>query len=400
MLGIFNGELLILSYPQIHRFSQAISEQCPFCGQTETLPHVYVRCDRLTPLFVFFKMLLAWFSFVFDFPAFIFGPSGRFNFSTTILIHFFLAQAKLAIYKTRKSKIQNDLYSTDHVLEMFKALCVSGVKLEFCCCSEVQLFEKQWCVRDAFCKIAEDEKEQVPGWHGRWEGKASATLSLRNLSFHINTSDMLASHNYWHWSLYLMDEGDYENVLNMYDKEIQPRFTHSGGMLDIVDACSLLYRLEIAGVDVSNRWLQLAKVCSSHYGDRVLVFNDLHLLMAALGAHDKGAQKLISGMEEAGQSSAEQASFYNSPGVPLAHAMVAHSCGQHEDVAAILSKLYASFGVVGGSGPQRDVFNLIFIKSLLKSEKLKDSSLARRLINVRLALRPTSKLNQRLFAAL
>uniref|UniRef100_A0A8C4N7D4 Tetratricopeptide repeat domain 38 n=1 Tax=Eptatretus burgeri TaxID=7764 RepID=A0A8C4N7D4_EPTBU len=214
------------------------------------------------------------------------------------------------------------------------------------------------------------------------------------------TCDMLAAHNYWHWSLYFMDEGDYDKVLNIYDKEIEPRFTHSGAMLDIVDACSLLYRLEISGVDVSNRWLQLAKVCSSHYGDRLLVFNDLHLLMAALGAHDKGAQELISGMEEAGRSSADQAPFYSSPGVPLAHAMVAQACGRHEEVAATLSKLHAGFGVVGGSGPQRDVFNLIFIKSLLKSQKPKDSSLARRLINARLALRPTSKLNQRLFAAL
>uniref|UniRef100_A0A8C4N3N5 Tetratricopeptide repeat protein 38 n=2 Tax=Eptatretus burgeri TaxID=7764 RepID=A0A8C4N3N5_EPTBU len=175
------------------------------------------------------------------------------------------------------------------------------------------------------------------------------------------TCDMLAAHNYWHWSLYFMDEGDYDKVLNIYDKEIEPRFTHSGAMLDIVDACSLLYRLEISGVDVSNRWLQLAKVCSSHYGDRLLVFNDLHLLMAALGAHDKGAQELISGMEEAGRSSADQAPFYSSPGVPLAHAMVAQACGRHEEVAATLSKLHAGFGVVGGSGPQVGVIGLFFV---------------------------------------
>ena len=140
----------------IHRFSQTKSEQCPFCGQTETLPHAYIRCNRLTLLFVFLKMLLACLSSHFDFPTFIFGPSLPFNSPTAILIHFFLSQAKLAIYKTRKSKMCYDLYPTDS-LEVFKALCVSRIKLEFWCCSQVQVFETQWCVNNAFCKVSEGQ---------------------------------------------------------------------------------------------------------------------------------------------------------------------------------------------------------------------------------------------------
>ena len=50
----------------------------------------------------------------------------------------------------------NDLYTTDS-LEVFKALCVSKIKLEFWCCSQVQVFETQWCVNNAFCNVSEGQ---------------------------------------------------------------------------------------------------------------------------------------------------------------------------------------------------------------------------------------------------
>ena len=56
----------------------------------------------------------------------------------------------------------------------------------------------------------------------------------------------LAAHNYWHWALYHTERGEYEAALGILD-DIISRAKASGAMLDIVDACSLCYRLEMEG---------------------------------------------------------------------------------------------------------------------------------------------------------
>ncbi|KAK2121813.1 Tetratricopeptide repeat protein 38 [Saguinus oedipus] len=58
-------------------------------------------------------------------------------------------------------------------------------------------------------------------------------------------SDMLACHNYWHWALYLIEKGEYEAALTIYDTHILPSLQASGAMLDVVDSCSMLYRLQM-----------------------------------------------------------------------------------------------------------------------------------------------------------
>ncbi|KAG8142743.1 hypothetical protein E2320_005949 [Naja naja] len=60
-------------------------------------------------------------------------------------------------------------------------------------------------------------------------------------------SDMLACHNYWHWALHFIEKGDYEAALTIYDTHIAPSLQQSGTMLDVVDNCSMLYRLELEG---------------------------------------------------------------------------------------------------------------------------------------------------------
>ena len=51
-----------------------------------------------------------------------------------------------------------------------------------------------------------------------------------------------------------------------------------------MDASSLLFRCHMAGVDVADRWEQVYSQWSTHITDHVLTFNDLHILMSALGS--------------------------------------------------------------------------------------------------------------------
>uniref|UniRef100_G1TYS3 Tetratricopeptide repeat protein 38 n=1 Tax=Oryctolagus cuniculus TaxID=9986 RepID=G1TYS3_RABIT len=70
---------------------------------------------------------------------------------------------------------------------------------------------------------------------------------MQHSETHWKDSDMLASHNYWHWALFLIEKGDYEAALTIYDTHILPRLQASGTMLDMVDTCSMLYRLQMEG---------------------------------------------------------------------------------------------------------------------------------------------------------
>ena len=128
-----------------------------FLWQVETLSHTYIRCDHLTPLFMVLKALFACLSLGFSFPIFIFGPSGPFCLPKVVLPNFLISQAKLAIYMTRKSKLNNNLYSMGTVV-IFKVLSESRIKLDFYCCShssQLDHFEKLRCMYDDFCKVSE-----------------------------------------------------------------------------------------------------------------------------------------------------------------------------------------------------------------------------------------------------
>jgi tetratricopeptide (TPR) repeat protein len=90
----------------------------------------------------------------------------------------------------------------------------------------------------------------------------------------------MAGHNGWHLALFLIGQGQLREVLADYDRFVAPRLANDI-TLDRIDAASLLWRLELAGVDVGSRWGQVAEAWMDHVDDHVLAFNDLHCALAA-----------------------------------------------------------------------------------------------------------------------
>ncbi|XP_022654394.1 tetratricopeptide repeat protein 38-like isoform X2 [Varroa destructor] len=97
---------------------------------------------------------------------------------------------------------------------------------------------------------------------------------------------LLACHNFWHWALYHIEKGETEAAIDLFDSEVEKR-CGSGSMLDYVDGASLLYRLELEGINVGRRWTSLYAVTKEHLYDHILVFNDAHFAMTLLGLKDK-----------------------------------------------------------------------------------------------------------------
>ncbi|KAM3869793.1 LOW QUALITY PROTEIN: tetratricopeptide repeat protein 38 [Diretmus argenteus] len=210
--------------------------------------------------------------------------------------------------------------------------------------------------------------------------------------------NMLACHNYWHWALYFIEKGQYEAALKILDSQVGS-CKASGAMLDTVDACSLLYRLEMEGVCVKDRWRELLQVTLPHTDDHVTLFNDLHFLMASLGAEETGAsQRLLEGLREMAKEPGDnqQHQLAQTLGVPMCQALVEYDRGNYSRAVELLHPVRYRISEIGGSDAQRDVFNQLLIHAAMKSEKKQHQKLARCLLVERDAVKANSPLTDRL----
>uniref|UniRef100_A0A3Q3KC20 Tetratricopeptide repeat protein 38 n=1 Tax=Monopterus albus TaxID=43700 RepID=A0A3Q3KC20_MONAL len=206
--------------------------------------------------------------------------------------------------------------------------------------------------------------------------------------------DVLASHNYWHWAVYFIEKGQYEDALQIYDSQVA-----SGSMLDIVDACSMLYRLEMEGVCVKDRWRELLQVTQPHTDDHVTLFNDLHFLMVSLGAKESCiSRRLLEGLQELAKEPGDnqQHQLAGTIGIPMCQAMMEYDQGNYSQTVELLYPLRYRMVDIGGSDAQRDLFNQLLIHAAMKSENKRHQKLGRCLLVERDAVRPNSSLTDRL----
>uniref|UniRef100_A0A8D0H1Z4 Tetratricopeptide repeat protein 38 n=1 Tax=Sphenodon punctatus TaxID=8508 RepID=A0A8D0H1Z4_SPHPU len=78
-----------------------------------------------------------------------------------------------------------------------------------------------------------------------------------------------------------------------------PRCQSSGSMLDVVDNCSMLYRFQLEGVNVGDRWQNVIQLTRKHAKNHVWLFNDAHILMSSLGAKDhKTTKEFLTTLQE------------------------------------------------------------------------------------------------------
>ncbi|XP_029851422.2 tetratricopeptide repeat protein 38 [Ixodes scapularis] len=212
---------------------------------------------------------------------------------------------------------------------------------------------------------------------------------------------MLACHNFWHWAVFHVEKGEREAALDLFDGQMIRRLVSSGAMLDYVDASSLLYRLQLGAdvkEDLKSRWPCVWNAAKPHLNDRILVFNQLHFLMACLGVGASTDQLLavstsdMSGKGEDDGWPADQQLAASQVGLPVMQAMVAHSEGRFGDAAEQLAAVRYDVLRIGGSDAQRDVFDLLLLDSAMRSDR--HNHLAEALLAQRSIARPKSPMLQ------
>ena len=197
----------------------------------------------------------------------------------------------------------------------------------------------------------------------------------------------MAGHNGWHLALFLIEQGRFDEVLADYDRFSAPRLA-GDATLDRVDAAALLWRLELAGVDVGDRWGPVAQAWMAHVDDHLLAFNDLHCALAAARSKDprdvERLRRSLDDFERHGVGHNREVTA--DVGRALIDGALAFADNDYRSaVEAILPVRYDAFRI-GGSHAQRDIVNQTLIAAAERSGQWR---LARALLAERVAVRPT-----------
>jgi len=200
------------------------------------------------------------------------------------------------------------------------------------------------------------------------------------------TDNFFKVHNWWHRALCHLDLGQPEEALAIYDGPV--RETRSAVAYDMIDASAMLWRMQLLGMDVGDRWQELSTAWDAHADGRTYAFNDWHAVMAWLanGREDKVERLAGSWRDNTGDTS-ENARWAAQIGLPLIEGF---SAFWRRDFATAIDRLHGvrHFACVfGGSNAQRDIIDWTLTEAALRSG---NADFARSLVHERLDLKPNS----------
>lgn len=166
--------------------------------------------------------------------------------------------------------------------------------------------------------------------------------------------DHLALHLDWHLALRLIAAQAFDEVLALVDDRL-PTTDRAFGLADLT---SLLWRLELAGCDVGDRWTPLTARWRGHDQLHTTGFLDLHAALAFSACpDDRGADPFWLGLDACHRDAAsENDHTFELVVRPLAAAVRSHREGRYAESAGGIEALTDIIHRVGGSHAQRDVF--------------------------------------------
>ncbi|MEM9798159.1 MAG: tetratricopeptide repeat protein [Pseudomonadota bacterium] len=195
-------------------------------------------------------------------------------------------------------------------------------------------------------------------------GREAAWSHCNNFRFHV----------WWHKALMLLDLGRLDEALSLYDEQVRAERTDD--YRDISNATSLLMRLELEGMDVGDRWTELADLCENRTEDGCLIFADLHYMLAlSSDGREAGTARLLKRLEaDAARSGTEVEACMAVPGLAAAQGLEAFGDGDYDRAFVALRRARPAMQSAGGSHAQRDVFERLMIDAGLRAGRLTETS--------------------------
>lgn len=205
-----------------------------------------------------------------------------------------------------------------------------------------------------------------------------------------------AFHNWWHLALLYLDRGDTAQVLRLYDESIRPN-PASDVILEWLDASAMLWRLKLEGIDTGDRFASLAACWQRAAEQGIYAFNDLHAVMAFIGAgRIRDAEHTIQSMRNVARHNDDNGAMTREVGLPLAEAFLDFEAGKYQGAAEKILKVRPIAQRFGGSHAQRDVISLTALHAALRGGM---RNLSRSLAAERLQHKPQSPWARRLAAS-
>lgn len=228
------------------------------------------------------------------------------------------------------------------------------------------------------------------GWHAvahvhemRNDAQAGVAWLAPNAATWSNGS-FLAVHNWWHLALFQLELGRVDDVLRLYDDTIGG--PGSSVILDLVDQTALLWRLQLRGVALGDRWQPVADRWQAAGAPGRYAFNDMHMMMAFVGAGRVAAQiEVLAAQQEALARGDDNAGFTRLVGCAATEAVQAWGRGDFAGCVDRLRGIRSTAHRFGGSHAQRDVLDLTLVAA---AERAGEQDLAVALAFERRALRP------------
>jgi tetratricopeptide (TPR) repeat protein len=235
----------------------------------------------------------------------------------------------------------------------------------------------------------------------RWMNAHSAGWSI---------DTVVATHCWWHVALFCLAQGQRGRALALYDRRI--RAGHSSEIADLIDAAALLWRIQLSGAetgrghaamgseaaaaergvatpgsgvtppgssvtatgsddtaagsdDTAARWAELAEAWAPHIDDGYCSFNDLHAMLAFVGARDWDRAQRLELALAAGQSRpTRHGATTRQLGLPACRALIAFGRGNDPLAITLLASLPALAHRLGGSHAQRDVLHVTLLQAI------------------------------------
>ena len=179
-------------------------------------------------------------------------------------------------------------------------------------------------------------------------------------------NSFMYTHLWWHLAVFYLSRGRAREALAIYDEHVWGiAKTYSQ---DQIGAVQLLTRLELAGVDVGDRWTDLADHIAARGDDTVQPFLSLLYLYGLARDGRPQAGTLLAAIEQqAAQALPHSRETWTRVAVPAAQGLHAYAQGDYERARVRLADALPALVGIGGSHAQRDLFVQLQLSAELQS---------------------------------
>jgi hypothetical protein len=179
----------------------------------------------------------------------------------------------------------------------------------------------------------------------------------------------------------------YDDVLHNADS--------AGVAMEMLDAAALLWRLYLEGEDQTVRWQALADAWVPKVHEPYYSFNDMHAVMAFVGAGRMAeAERLVDGraawLRGAPPRDVTNVAMTEEIGLPVCRSVLAFGQGRYDEVVDTLMPLRYRLSFFGGSHAQRDAVQRTLLEAALRAGRRAEAGM---LVNERISLKPCSPYN-------